>query len=76
MRRVPCSDWLPKPLGIVVFDPAQEEEVHGAVIFWAISAMKSQKTAEESHNKENIKNPRGFIVLQTQMSFSLGSGNR
>ena len=44
--------------------------------FWAISAMKSQKTAEESHNKENIKNPRGFIVLQTQMSFSLGSGNR
>ena len=28
--------------------------------------MKSQKTAEESHNKENIKNPRGFIVLQTQ----------
>ena len=31
MRRVPCSDWLPKPLGIVVFDPAQEEEVHGAL---------------------------------------------
>ena len=33
--------------------------------------MKSQKAAEES-----IKNPRGFIVLQTQMAFSLGSGNK
>ena len=33
MRRVPCSDWLPKPPGIVVFDPAQEEDIHGAVIF-------------------------------------------
>ena len=38
--------------------------------------MKSQKTAEGSHNKENTKNPRGFIVLQTQMAFSLGSGNK
>ena len=33
IKRVLCSDWLPNPLGIVVLDPAQREEVHGAVIF-------------------------------------------
>ena len=35
--------------------------------------MKSQKTVEESQKKENIINPRGLIVPQTQSASSLGS---
>ena len=38
--------------------------------------MKSQKTAEESQKKENIINPRGLIVPQTQSASSLGSRNK
>ena len=41
-----------------------------------MSAMKSQKTAEESQKKENIINPRGLIVPQTQSASSLGSRNK
>ena len=71
MRRVPCSDWLPKPLGIVVFDPVQEEEVHGVVIFG-----QCRRWSRKKRQKRVIENARGFIVLQTQMAFSLGSGNK
>ena len=41
-----------------------------------MSAMKSQKTAEESQKKGNIINPRGLIVPQTQSASSLGSRNK
>ena len=71
IKRVLCSDWLPNPLGIVVLDPAQREEVHGAVIFG-----QCRRWSRKKRQKRVIKNPRGFIVLQTQMAFSLGSGNR
>ena len=39
--------------------------------------VKSQKSAEDHHkqNKENIKDCRGFIVLQRQLPFFLGSGS-
>ena len=39
--------------------------------FWTMSAMKSQKAAEDSQTKENINDTRGFIVLQTQMAFKM-----
>ena len=38
-----------------------------------MSAMKSQKVAEDSQNKENMNKVLGFIVLQTQLSFFPGS---
>ena len=40
--------------------------------------VKSQKSAEDHHkqNKENIKDCRGFIVLQRQLPFFLGSGSQ
>ena len=38
-----------------------------------MSAMKSQKVAEDSQNKENMNKVPGFIVLQTQLSFFPGS---
>ena len=41
-----------------------------------MSAIKSQKTAEEGQKKENIINPGGLIVPQTQSASSLGSRNK
>ena len=40
--------------------------------------VKSQKSAEDHHkqNKENIKDCHGFIVLQRQLPFFLGSGSQ
>mgnify|MGYP007020701712 CR=1 FL=1 len=40
--------------------------------------VESQKSAEDHHkrNKENINDCRGFIVLQTQLAFFLGSGSQ
>ena len=43
--------------------------------FWTMSAMKSQKAAEDSQTKENINDTRGFVLLQTQMGFFPGSRN-
>ena len=34
-----------------------------------------KKAAEENKKKENIEDTRGFIVVQTQMAFFLGSPN-
>ena len=36
-------------------------------IFWAISAVESQKVAEDSHNKENINVLREFILHQQNL---------
>ena len=40
--------------------------------------VESQKSAEDHHkrNKENINDCRGFIVLQRQLAFFLGSGSQ
>ena len=38
--------------------------------------VESQKSTEESQNKENMKDCRGLIVLQTQLAFFLGSGSK
>ena len=35
--------------------------------------MESQQSLEDRQNKENINDCRGFIVLQTQLAFFLGS---
>ena len=43
--------------------------------FWTMSAMKSQKAAEDSQTKENINDTRGFVLLQIQMGFFPGSRN-
>ena len=39
-------------------------------------AVESQKSAEDRQNKENINDCRGFILLQTHLAFSLGSGSK
>ena len=44
--------------------------------FWAASAMESQKAVEDSQNKENINDYRGFVVLQKQLAFFSISRNK
>ena len=44
--------------------------------FWAVPAMESQKAVEESQNKENINDSRGFVVLQKQLAFFSISRNK
>ena len=66
------------PLGIACSDPLQKKKkVHGGDLkvhnCQTMSAMKSQKVAEDSQNKENMNKVPGFIVLQTQLSFFPGS---
>ena len=41
-----------------------------------MSAMKTQKAAEDSQNKENRNDSREFMVLQTQLAFFPGSRSR
>ena len=65
------------PLGIACSDPLQKKKGHGGDLkvhnCQTMSAMKSQKVAEDSQNKENMNKVPGFIVLQTQLSFFPGS---
>ena len=67
------------PLGIACSDPLQKKKKkgHGGDLkvhnCQTMSAMKSQKVAEDSQNKENMNKVPGFIVLQTQLSFFPGS---
>ena len=42
--------------------------------FWPLSATETQKALEDSRNKENINDSRGFIVLQTHLAFGFLSG--
>ena len=42
--------------------------------FWTLSATEKQKALEDSRNKENINDSRGFIVLQTHLAFGFLSG--
>lgn len=44
--------------------------------FWAVSAMESQKAVENSQNKDNINDSRGFVVLQKQLVFFSISRNK
>ena len=44
--------------------------------FWAVSAMEWQKAVEDSQNKENINDSRGFVVLQKQLAFFSISRNK
>ena len=58
MRRILCSDWLPKPIRIVRFDPLASKKSHGATYkvrnFLTMSSMESPKATEDIQNKENI----------------------
>ena len=38
--------------------------------------MESQKAVEDSQNKENINDYRGFVVLQKQLAFFSISRNK
>ena len=62
MRRILCSDWLPKPIRIVSFDPLASKKSHGATYkvrnFLTMSSMESPKTTKDIQNKEN-KRARG-----------------
>ena len=57
MKRILCSDWL------VV-------RVHKVRNFWTMSAMESQKVAEDSQNNKNICDSRWSVVLQAQFALS------
>ena len=58
MRRILCSDWLPKPIRIVRFDPLASKKSHGATYkvrnFRTKSSMESPKVTEGIQNEENI----------------------
>ena len=56
-KRILCSDWL------VV-------RVHKVRNFWTMSAMESQKVAEDSQNNKNICDSRWSVVLQAQFALS------
>ena len=56
MKRILCSDWL------VV-------RVHKVRNFWTMSAMESQKVAEDSQNSKNIYDSRWSVVLSDQNNF-------
>ena len=60
MKRILISNLLP-------------ERTNRVRNFWKLPAVESQKSAEDRQNEENINYNHGFIVLQTQLAFSLGS---
>ena len=62
--------------GIARFDPAQEKRNYSERDFWTMSAIESQKAAEDSQNKENINDSRGFIGSQKQLVFFSLSRNK
>ena len=51
------------------------DRTHKVRNFWTMSAIKSQQAAEDSQNRESIKDFRGIIVLQTQLAFFPGFRN-
>ena len=57
MKRILCSDWL------VV-------RAYKVRNFWTMSAMESQKVAEDSQNNKNICDSRWSVVLQAQFALS------
>ena len=63
MNGILSSNWPPK----------RTNKVNN---FWTMPVVESQKSTEESQNKENMKDCRGLIVLQTQLAFFLGSGSK
>ena len=63
MNRILSSNWLPK-------------RTNKVSNFWTMPVVESQKSTEERQNKENMKDCRGLIVLQTQLAFFLGSGSK
>ena len=60
MKRILCPNWLPKRTDRVCN-------------YWKLPAVESQKSLEDRQNKENRNDCSGFIVLQTQLAFVLGS---
>ena len=50
------------------------EQTYKVRNFWTFSAIETQKALEDSRNKENINDSRGFIVLQTHLTFGFLSG--
>ena len=72
--------WAILPARIARIDPAQEKKfVEGTYkvrYFWTMSTTKSLKAAEDGLYKEEVKRLLGFIVLQTQLAFFLGSRNK
>ena len=63
MNRILSSNWLPK-------------RTNKVSNFWTMPVVESQKSTEERQNKENMKDCRRLIVLQTQLAFFLGSGSK
>lgn len=55
-------------LGIDSFDPAKDVNLQSLLLL-----DNGAKAAEDSQNKENVNDPHGFIVPQTQLAFFPGS---
>ena len=73
----------PYPLGIARFDPRKKNQKKNNLErrfkvrnFRTMTATQSQKAAEENQNKENKNETRGFILLQTQLTFFPASRNK
>ena len=67
-KRILYSDWLPEPLGIAHFDPAQKTNLK-----WTYIGYRVAKGGWR--HKGNINNSHGF-VLQTQLALFPASRNK
>ena len=85
MKRILCSDRLLEQArwthfarsGLPALIPRKRvERTYRVRNFWTMSATKSQKATEDSQNKENINDLRGFNVLQILLDFFPGSQNK
>ena len=84
MKRILCFDWLPKRARwthlvhprLPALTPPKKKRNYLERDFWTMSAIESQKEAEDSQNKENINDSRGFIGSQKQLVFFSVSRNK
>ena len=84
MKRILCFDWLPKRARwthlvhsrLPALTPPKKKRNYLERDFWTMSAIESQKEAEDSQNKENINDSRSFIGSQKQLVFFSVSRNK
>ena len=84
MKQILCFDWLPKRArwtnlvqpGLPALTLPKKKRNYLERDFWTMSATESQKAAEDSQNKENINDSRGFIGSQKHLVFFPVSRNK
>ena len=79
MKQILYSDWLFDGLILPAWDcslrSGARKTLTKFVIIGQCLCYKRKKTAEDSQNKENINDSRGFIVPQSQLVLSPGFRN-